>query len=78
MNKKIKNITSLKNVGEVITLQRQSNSKYLLVKDLNLIYYLVRLKDNKVVEVGDKEEAEDLILYTVNECASEVKQLFNN
>lgn len=59
-----------------IILQSQSTLKFNLVKDLDtLLYYVVRVRDNKKALIGDKEKSEWLILYGIAENREDLKTL---
>ena len=54
----------------------QSNKKYQLLKDTEEnLYYIKRLKDNKTVLIGDREQSEDYILDGLFECKKEIEKL---
>lgn len=55
-------------------LKSQSTDHYTLLKKENL-YYIKREKDKKVALIGDRDEAEEFILYGIEENLDELKNL---
>lgn len=62
----------------MILLQSQSNKKFELLKDSNSLYYIKRTKDKKTALIGDRDEAENFILYGIYENKEELKTLIFN
>lgn len=58
-------------------LSSQSTLAYALLKnEAEKLYYIKRIKDSKMVLIGDNEESYDFILYGLNEMSAEVKEFF--
>jgi hypothetical protein len=76
---KIKNVFSIIFGGQKIetkVLTKQSSLEYLLLKDLNKLYYVHKVRTKETVLIGTVDDAESLILYTINSELDEVKKLF--
>lgn len=57
--------------------QSKNSDKYKLFKDESLgLYYIRRKKDGKTVLIGDKEKADNFIIYGLDEMKEEITELF--
>lgn len=64
---------------QLTILKAQSTLKYTLLKDENLgLYFIRRNKDKKTVEIGNKDDAEEYILFGLQENIKDVLNLFKN
>lgn len=64
----------------ILFLKEQSTEKYKLYKDISLgLYYVFGVKENKTVEIGDRDESEPFILYGLGDedLKEDLQQLFN-
>jgi len=64
---------------EITVLSVQSTKSFKLIKkNSTKQYFIKRVKDSKTILIGDRDKAEDLILYGLFANRNEVKQLFNS
>lgn len=64
----------------ILFLKEQSTEKYKLYKDISLgLYSVFGVKENKTVEIGDRDESEPFILYGLGDedLKEDLQQLFN-
>lgn len=56
-------------------LHRHSTYKYQLLKE-NGVYYIRRVKDRKIVLIGDKEVSDNFIIYGLSAMKEEINELY--
>lgn len=66
----------MKTTAKLTHLPSQSNLKYNLMKDeTNKLYYIKRLRDNKLALIGNRDEAEEFVLFGIDANKEELKTL---
>lgn len=58
-------------------LKKHSTYKYQLLKE-NGVYYIRRVKDKKIVLIGDKEVSDNFIIYGLSAMKEEIAELFKS